>query len=60
MGLKELEILHTQIFANHLEFGNNPIQLWNFETILTFRYVRYDEKVIHIACDANVIATAHS
>ena len=27
MGLKELEILHTQIFANHLEFGNNDIVL---------------------------------
>ena len=25
MGLKELEILHTQIFANHLEFGTNDI-----------------------------------
>ena len=28
MGFKELEILHTQIFANHLEFGNNDIILW--------------------------------
>ena len=25
VGLKDLEILHTQIFANHLEFGNNDI-----------------------------------
>ena len=25
VGLNELEILHTQIFANHLEFGNNDI-----------------------------------
>ena len=28
VGLKELEILHTQIFANHLEFGNNAIIVW--------------------------------
>ena len=28
VGLKELEILHTQIFANHLDFGNNEIVLW--------------------------------
>ena len=28
VGLKELEILHTQIFANHLEVGNNDIILW--------------------------------
>ena len=28
VGLKELEILHTQIFANHLEFGNNDIIVW--------------------------------
>ena len=28
VGLKYLEILHTQIFANHLEFGNNDIILW--------------------------------
>ena len=26
--LKELEILHKQIFANHLEFGNNEIVVW--------------------------------
>ena len=28
VGLKDLEILHTQIFANHLEFGNNGIVVW--------------------------------
>ena len=28
VGLKELDILHTQIFANHLEFGNNDIVVW--------------------------------
>ena len=28
VGLKELEILQTQIFANHLEFGNNGIIVW--------------------------------
>ena len=28
MGIKELEILHTQIFANQLEFGNNDIIVW--------------------------------
>ena len=28
VGLKELEILHTKIFANHLEFGNNEIVVW--------------------------------
>ena len=28
VGLKELDILHTQIFANHLEFGNNEIIVW--------------------------------
>ena len=28
VGLKELEILHTQIFANHMEFGNNEIVVW--------------------------------
>ena len=28
MGLKELDILRTQIFANNLEFGNNDIILW--------------------------------
>ena len=28
VGLKELEILHTQIFANHLEFVNNDIIVW--------------------------------
>ena len=25
VGIKEIEILHTQIFANHLEFGKNDI-----------------------------------
>ena len=25
VGLKELEIPHTQIFANNLDFGNNDI-----------------------------------
>ena len=28
VGLKELEILHTQIFVNHLKFGNNEIVVW--------------------------------
>ena len=28
VGLKELEIPHTQIFANHMEFGNNGIIVW--------------------------------
>ena len=28
VGLKELEILHTHIFANNLEFGNNDIIVW--------------------------------
>ena len=28
VGLKELEILHKQIFANNLEFGNNAIVVW--------------------------------
>ena len=28
VGLQELEILYTQIFANHLEFGNNDIIVW--------------------------------
>ena len=28
VGIKELEILHTQIFANTLEFDNNDIILW--------------------------------
>ena len=28
LGLKELDILHTQIFANHLEFGKNEIIVW--------------------------------
>ena len=28
VGLKELEILNTQIFANNMEFGNNDIILW--------------------------------
>ena len=28
VGLKDLEILHTQIFANNLEFGNNGIIVW--------------------------------
>ena len=29
VGLKELEILHTQIFVNNLEFGNNEIIVWD-------------------------------
>ena len=28
MGLKELEILHTQFFSNNLEFRNNDIIVW--------------------------------
>ena len=28
VGLKELEILHKQIFANHLKFVNNDIIEW--------------------------------
>ena len=28
VGLKGLEILHTEIFANHLEFFNNAIIVW--------------------------------
>ena len=28
VGLKELEILHTKIFADNLEFGNNDIIVW--------------------------------
>ena len=28
VGLKELKIIHTQIFANNLEFGNNDIVVW--------------------------------
>ena len=28
MGLKDLEILHTQMFANDLEFDNNDIIVW--------------------------------
>ena len=28
VGLKDLEILHTQIFDNRLEFGNNDIIVW--------------------------------
>ena len=28
VGIKELEILHTQIFANHMEFGKNDIIVW--------------------------------
>ena len=33
VGLKELEILHTQIFANNLEFGNNGIVVWEAEQL---------------------------
>ena len=37
--LKELEILHTQIFANHLEFGNNEIVVWEAVQLEPFRDV---------------------
>ena len=28
IGLEGRRILHTHIFANHLEFGNNDIVVW--------------------------------
>ena len=39
VGLKELEIIHTQIFANHLEFGNNDIVVWDLVQLEPFRDV---------------------
>ena len=39
VGLKNFEILHTQIFANHLEFGNNEIFLWEAVQLKPFRDV---------------------
>ena len=39
VGLKELEILHAQIFANHLEFGNNGIIVWEAVQLEPYRDV---------------------
>ena len=39
VGLKELEILYAQIFANHLEFGNNDIIVWKAVQFEPCRYV---------------------
>ena len=37
VGIKELDILHTQIFANHLEFGNNDIIVWEAVQLEPYR-----------------------
>ena len=39
VGLKELEILNTQIFANNMEFGNNDIILRGAVQLEPCRYV---------------------
>ena len=39
VGLKELDILHTQIFDNHLGFGNNEIIVWDVVQLKTCRDV---------------------
>ena len=48
VGLKELEILHTQIFANHLEFGNNEIIVCKAVQLETYRNV--DVGDVSIGC----------
>ena len=48
VGLKELEILHTQIFANHLEFGNNEIVVWEAVQLEPFRDV--DVRDVGVGC----------
>ena len=39
MGLKDLDILYTKIFSNHLEFGNNDIIVWEAVQLEPCRYV---------------------
>ena len=48
VGIKELEILHTQIFANNLEFGNNDIIVWEAVQIEPYRYV--DVRGVSVGC----------
>ena len=48
VGLKELEILRTQIFANHLEFGNNDIVVWEAVMLKTCRDV--DVRDVGVGC----------
>ena len=43
-----LEILHTQIFANHLEFGNNDIIVWEAVQIEPCRDV--DVRDVGVGC----------
>ena len=46
VGLKELEIPQTQIFANHLEFGNNDIIVWEAVQIEPFRDVDVGDVIV--------------
>ena len=48
VGLKELEILHTQIFANHLEFGKNDIIVW--ETVQLEPCRNFDVGDVSVGC----------
>ena len=48
VGLKELEILHTQIFANNLEFGKNDIIVWEAVHLEPCRYV--DVRDVGVVC----------
>ena len=48
VGLKELEILHTHVFANHLEFGNNDIIVWEAVQIKPCRDV--DVRDVGVGC----------
>ena len=61
VGLKELEILHTQIFANHLEFGNNDIIVWEAVKLEPYRDVDVrDASVgcIILACNFSCVQCA--
>ena len=46
--LKELEILHTQIFANNMEFGNNDIILWEAVQLKPYRDVKVGD--VRVGC----------
>ena len=48
IGLKELEILYTQIFTNHLEFGNNDIIVWEAVQLESYKDVGVED--VSVCC----------
>ena len=48
VGLKDIEILHTKIFANNLEFGKNDIIVWEAVQLEPYRDV--DVRDVSVGC----------